>query len=408
MNNIISKSLQIGVISLILCLNVQAKEAAEKSTAISPWLYKQLNKSEELIGKHAYSEARAKLLKVLPELDNNSYEQAITLRSLASVYALENQYQKSTKLLEQALATKALTEDLQLESLLNLGQLYMATDQYQKAVDTLDPWLKKSTDTKNIPVRVLIANAYTQLKKYRKALPYIEYAISHSKQPNESWLQLNLALHYQLENYSAAANILRMLVAQFPDKKDYWHQLGSVYLQLRQYTNALTVNYMAYKKGYIRSESEILQLFNLFLYTKQPYQGATLLNKELESKNVKQNSQNWEILANAWTLAREYKQAINALEKASALHPEGELYLQLGRIHVEQDMWPAAISAINKALEKGGLKQTGEAYILLGMSYYETGQLKSAENTFKKAMSYSKTKKSAAQWLNYIAVDTNS
>jgi len=408
MNNIISKSLQIGVLSLSLCLNAQAMEAAEKSTAISPWLYKQLSKSEKLIGKQAYSEARAKLLKILPELDNNSYEQAITLRSLASVYALENQYQKSAKLLEQALATNALTADLQQQTLLNLGQLYMATEQYQKAVDTLDPWLKKSPDTKNIPVRVLLANAYTQLKKYRKALPYIEYAVKHSKQPNESWLQLNLALHYQLENYSAAADILRMLVAQYPDKKDYWQQLASVYLQIQQYTNALTVKQMAYKKGYIRSESEILQLFNLFLYNKQPYQGATLLSKELESRNVKQNSQNWEILANAWTLAREYKQAINALEKASALHPEGELYLQLGRIHVEQDMWPAAISAINKALEKGGLKQTGEAYILLGMSYYETGQLKSAENTFKKAMSYSKTKKSAAQWLNYIAVDTNS
>lgn len=407
MISLIKNSLKVGLICLSFVVNAPVVCAEEKTTAISPWLYKQLSKSEELIGKQAYAQARKKLQKILPELDKNSYQQAITLRSLASVYALENQYQKSAQILEQAMATNALTEKQQQETLLNLGQLYMATDQYQKAVDTLELWLKQNTDTKNTQVRVLLANAYSQLKQYRKALPYIEYVIKHSKKPKESWLQLNLALYYQLENYSAAAEILRKLLALYPNKKDYWQQLASVYQQLQQYNKALTVKFLAYEKGYLDSESEILQLFNLFLYNKQPYQAAKFLEKELDKKAVKQSSANWELLANAWTRAREYKNAINALEKASALHEKGELYLQLGRIHVEQELWQAAITAINKALQKGGLKQTGEAYILLGMSYYETGQLKSADNAFQKAMRYSKTKKSAEQWLNYIAVGKN-
>lgn len=406
MKNIISKSLLIGLISLSLCILTPSVYAKDKSTSISPWLYKQLSKAEQLIGKQAYSKARTKLQKILSEVDKKSYEQAITLRSLASVYALENKYQKSAELLEQALATEALTEEQHQETLLNLGQLYMATDQYQKAVDTLGPWLKNNPKSTQADVRVLLANAHSQLKQYRKALPYIEYVIKHSKKPKESWLQFNLALYYQLENYSAAAGILRKLVDQYPDKKEYWQQLASMYQQLQQYSKALTIKHLAYEKGYITSESQILQLFNLYLYNKQPYQASNLLDKELYNKAVKPSSQNWELLANAWTRAREYKKAVNALEKASSLHPKGELYLQLGRIHVEQELWQAAITAINKALKKGQLKQTGEAYILLGMSYYETGKLKSATTAFNNAMRYRKTKKSAEQWLNYVTVNS--
>ncbi len=402
MNKNLRNSLKFWLITLSLCILTPSVYAKEKSTSISPWVYKQLSKAETLIGKQAYPQARQKLQKILPELDKNSYEQAITLRSLASVYALENQYKKSAKLLEQSLATGALTEQQNQEALLNLGQLYMATEQYQKAVDKLSPWLQQNPTTKETQVRILLANAYAQLKQYRKALPYIEHVIKHSKKPKESWLQLNLALYYELENYSAAAGVLRRLVAQYPDKKDYWQQLASIYQQLQKFSNASTIKHLAYKKGFISSESEILQLFNLFLYTKQPYQAANLLNRELNSKNVKQTATNWELLANAWTSAREYKKAINALEKASLLHEKGGLYLQLGRIHVEQELWQAAITAIKKALKKGNLKQTGEAYILLGMSYYETQQLKSAEKAFKKAQQYRKTQKSAGQWLNYI------
>ncbi len=402
MKNTLGNSLKIGLISLSLCLLAPPVYAEEKPTTISPWVYKQLSKAEALIGKQAYPQARQKLKKILPELDKNSYEQAITLRSLASVYALENQYQKAAKSLEQALATQALSEEQNQEALLNLGQLYMATEQYQKAVNTLNPWLKQHPDTKNTQVRILLANAYAQLKQYRNALPYIEHVVKHSKKPKESWLQLNLAINYELENYPAAASVLRKLLAQYPDKKNYWQQLASVYQQTQQTSKALAIKHLAYKKGFISSEAELLQLFNLFLYTKQPYQAANLLNKELDRQGVKQTAANWELLANAWTRAREYKKAINALEKASSLHEKGELYLQLGRIHVEQELWQAAISAINKALKKGSLKQTGEAYILLGMSYYETQQLPPAKQAFKKAQQYRKTKKSAGQWLSYI------
>jgi len=403
----IYQSLKVAFIILGLLAVIPAQAEEKKAPPISSWLYKQLTKTEKLISSQAYPQARKKLEKIIPELKDKSYEQALALRSLSSVYALENNYRKAAKSLEQCLSTQALPEKQQQQALLNLGQLYMATEQYQKAINTLQPWVKKNPTHSNQQVSVLLANAYAQLKQYRKALPYIEQAIRQSKKPQESWFQLNLALHYELENYSAAAAILKKLIANYPNKKAYWLQLAATYQQLSRFKQALNIQNLAYKKGYIQTEAQILQLFNLYMYNKQPYQAANLLAKELNSQRVKKNSAHWELLASAWTNAREYKQAIAALEKASALNNKGELYLQLARIHVEQELWQDAIAVINKALKKGGLKQTGEAYILLGMSLYETEQLSAAKAAFKKARKYKKTRKSAAQWLNYVANSNN-
>lgn len=383
---------------LYLSINIAYAAAEEKTPTISPWLYKQLSKSEELIASQAYPQARKKLKALLPDLKENSYSQALTLRSLASVYALENQYKEATQHLLHCLSTHALPESQQQNVLLNLGQLYMATELYQKTIDTLAQYQGK----KDAQILALLANAHAQLKQYKKALPYIEQAIKQSKKPQESWLQLNLALYYELDKYTSAAKLLRRLIAKYPNKKTYWQQLSTVYQQLNQFSKALNIQHLAYKKGFKFSESELLQLFNLYIFKQEPYQAAELLQLALKTKKVKVNSKHWEMLAHAWTSAREYKKAIHALEKSSALNEKGELYLQLGRIHVEQERWVEAIKSIKQALNKGGLKNKGEAYILLGLSHYEMEKTALAKQAFKHAVKFSKTKKSAQQWLKYI------
>lgn len=387
------------LLSLLIYLSINTNVyAEEKSPTISPWLYKQLSKTEELIASQAYPQAREKLKKLLPDLKKNSYSQALTLRSLASVYALENQYKEATQHLLHCLSTHALPENQQQNALLNLGQLYMATELYQKTIATLAQYQGK----KDAQILALLANAHAQLKHYKKALPYIEQAIQQSKKPQEAWLQLNLALYYELNRYAPAAGILHQLISRYPDKKTYWQQLSTVYQQLKQFPKALSIQHLAYKKGFEFSEAELLQLFNLYIFNHQPYQAAELLTQALKAKRVKVNSKHWEMLAHAWTGAREYKKAISALEKSSLLNEKGELYLQLGRIHVEQERWGKAITSINKALKKGGLKNKGEAYILLGLSHYEVKKLTAAKQAFKHALAFSKTKKSATQWLKYI------
>ena len=277
----------------------------------------------------------------------------------------------------------------------------MATEQYSKAVKTLEPWLVKNSNP-DVQINVLLANAYAQLKQFRKALPHIKRAIARSKKPQESWYQLNLAIYFELENYSAAAGVLKSLVRLYPDKKAYWHQLSSVYQQLKQYKKAVSIKHLAYQKGFISSEKDVLELVNLFLYVGSPYKAAKVLTEGIKYKKIKSNSKNWETLAYAWRMAKEFDSAVKALETASKLNDKGSLYQQLGQIYVEQEKWSQAITSLNKAIGKGGLKNTGSTYLLLGMSYYEMKQLKLAKKSFIKAAQFSKNKKAARQWLEYI------
>ena len=379
---------------------VYAKEN-DKPVTISPGLYKRLTKVEQLISTKSYQQAVQKLNAMLTNVDPNSYEQATVLRSLSSVYALKGQYNKAADFLARAIALNVLPKNQHQQAILNLGQLYMAQDQYSKAVQTLEPWLALNPDP-DIQIHVLLANAYAQLKQYRKALPHIKKAIAKSKKPEESWYQLNLALYFELENYSSAAGILKTLIRRYPDKKPYWNQLSSVYQQLKQYKKAVSIRHLAYKKGFIDTEKGVLELANLFLYIGSPYKAAKLLKDSFEYKKIRSTSKNWETLAHAWTMAKEFDNAIVALETASKLNDKGSLSQQLGQIYVEQEKWNLAIIALRKAINKGGLKNAGATYLLLGMSYYELDDSQQAKKHFLKAAQYTKNKKAAMQWLNYI------
>ena len=382
-----------------------AKES-ESQPSVSPWLYKQLSKTEKLIANQSYTAALQKLQKMLEDVEKGSYGEATVLRSLSSVYALQEQYAKAADALSGSLALGVLPPSQEQHAMLNLGQLYMAMSQYQKAVKVLEPWLANNPKP-DTQVYILMANAYAHLKQYRKGLPYIKKAIQSSKKPVESWYQLNLAMYYELEEYASAARLLQKMMYYFPEKKEYWNQAASVYQQSKQYKKAATIKHLAYKKGFLESEKDLLAMINLFIYVDAPYKAGSILKKELNRGRIKNNSKNWEMLANSWTQAREFDLAVNALETASKLHEKGTLYQQLGRIFVEQEKWDKAIGALTKALDKGRLEQAGNTYILLGMSYYELKQKDKARRAFLKASNYKKTKKSADQWLNYIKNDAN-
>lgn len=388
------------MISLIFLSPVFAKD---KPTTLPSKVYKTLEKTEKLISEKSYRQAEEGLKQLLTTVKPKSYAQAVVFRSLSSVYALNGQYKKAAESLSKSLALKVMHEDEEQKSVLNLGQLYMATEQYKKAIEVLQPWLAKNSSS-DASINALVANAYTQLKQYRKALPYIKKAISQSKKPKESWYQLNLALYYQLENYASAADILKKLILLKPDKKQYWEQLSSTYQQLKQYKKALSVQQLAYKKEIFTDEKEILSLANLFVYTGAPYKSAKLLAHELKRKKIKHTSKNWETLATAWHLAKEYDHAINALETASKLNDKGQLYQQLGSIYVAQEKWEKAVAALNKAISKGGLKNKGNTHLLIGMSNFELNNIRQAKKSFSQAAQFSKTKKSAMEWLKYIEI----
>jgi len=377
---------------------------AAKKAVISPRLFENLQKIELLIVDKAYKEALTQLNGLTEDIKKGTYEEAVVLRLKASVYIQNEQYPKAIKILLQCQKLDVLPEDQEQQLLINLGQLYLAEGHYQKAIDLIELWLQDNPNP-SPGINALIGSAYAQLKQYAKALVYITKAVKASKEPVEGWLQFKLALHYQLQQYPQAAQLLEQLVRLYPDKKVYWTQLSGVYIQLKDYKKSLSVKHLAYQRGLITKSKEIVNIAHLFLFNQAPYKAAHLLEQALNKKQVKQTAKNWELLANAWTLAQESEKAIAALETASKLADTGKLYKQLGHSYVEGEQWRKAATVLTKALKKGGIKRKGDTYILLGMSYFELKDYPKAIETFKKAKQQKnkKSKKTAQQWIEYIA-----
>ncbi len=399
MINRLSQILLISILTLGLMGTVNA-------ATVSPQTFNTLKKAEQLLDQKAYGKAIAVLQTRLGQVGSKPLEQALILRALSSAHAAQGNYQRALAYLEKALATQALTDTQQRQALRMLGQLYLAQNQPQKAIKTLESWL--TTAPNPLPEDyLLLAQAYTQLKRYRPALKYINQAIAQASRPKESWIQLRLSLNYFLKNYAAAIQDLHRLIRMKPNHKPYWDQLTSLYQLSRKPISAAAIYELQSLMDMLTKEKEILQGIQLLRAIHVPYLAAQRLQQEIAKGRVKKNLKNLNLLASCWTEARELKNALQVLERAAALSTNGQVHFRLGQLYVEQEQWQKAAHALRSAIKKGGLKSPGKTWLLLGSVFFEMKKTGQAVQAFKKAMQYQQTRNSAQQWLAFLSNKTS-
>lgn len=370
---------------------------------ISESTYKRMERIIDSIGKGEYAESEKKLNE-LNESARGDYEKAIILQTLGFVYASQNKEAQAIKTFEAALATNALPQQVHEQMMFNIAQLYIADDKWDKGMDQLNNYLAESCNP--IPdAHILLASVYAEKKRFKDSLKQVDLALVKAKAPKEPWLQLKLALHYELKEFSKCAEVLVHLVAMVPTKEEYWKQLSGILFEIRKDPDALAVLALAERRGYINEETEYRNLSNMYMYMQIPLKAATLLQRGIDSKQVEATEKNLESLANAWLSAREYDKAEVAMKRAAAASEKGELYKRLGQIQIENENWRAALESLQKAQQKGGVKEPGELAFLIGVVAVELKQWKTADAALRTAMQHEKTAKIAAQWLNHLQAE---
>jgi len=379
----------------------QAEEPAASAT-VPPAVYQQLKTAETALAAKQYAQAAQHLQSILQSgALSGGYAEALTRHSLASALALQNQFDAAAKQLEQAIALQALPEEQQRQAWFDLGQIHLAGNAASRAVAAFERWLSQPV-TPDGEARLAIAQAYIQTKQYAKALPHLRAAIQSKPKPPEAWLQLQLALHYEMQDYGAASELLRKLINRYPDHREYWQQLAGVYQQQKQYQKAASLQHLMYRAGWLTQAKDLQSLINLLLFIDAPYRAASILQTEIEAGRLPRNTSSFEQLANAWLQAREYDKAATALHQAAQISPQGELYWRLAQIYAERLRWRDAIAALHHALAKGDLKDPGQAQLLLGTSHYQQKQWAEARAAFIQAAHHKTSRASAEQWLQYL------
>lgn len=381
----------------------EAGKPTRRAGTIGETTYRRMERILVAVGKNEYTESEQKLIE-LSEGARGDYEKAVVLQTLAYVYAMQNKFGKAIGAYEQALATNALPLQVHEQMLFNVAQMYMSDDKLDKGQQVLNRYMQESCNP--VPeAHISLAIIHADKKQFRESLKHADLALIKSKTPREAWLQLKLALHFELKEMARCAEVLVHLIAMAPMKETYFKQLQGVLTEIKKDHDALAVLALAERSGFLDEENELRNLYNMYMFMEIPLKAANVLDRGIAQKQVQANEKNLESLANAWLMAREYDKAEAAMARAAQASDKGELYKQLGQIRMEKEDWKGALESLQQARKKGNLKNPGEAAFLVGVCAVQLKQWKTAEAALREAMQHEKTAKMAAEWLNHLQAE---
>ena len=373
----------------------------QSSGLISNKVHRFMERAYDLASGKQYDAA----LKVLKEQLKKSYikkgERAQILRTIGFIYAQKEDYASAVKYLQQALDTKKLSYNLHLETFFTMAQITIISGNYSEGQKLLEKWFSIS-DKDKPKAFILYAICLLEKKQPKKSLKYVEKTISMVSQPQESWLRFALSFYLNDENYKKAKPLLEKLVAQFPTRSTYWKQLAGVYLFLNDSKKALITLELAYKMGYLDTESQILNLAKLLIEQNIPFQAAQLLKTKTDGNLLKNDEKNLELMADAYMISRERKASLSIFSKIANISKSQKLYLKYGYILLQEEDWKKSESIFKKSLTlKKESDQLDKIYLGLGISLFYQNQPRESLKYFRKSFDINSEQSSAFYWIQH-------
>lgn len=396
----------LGVCALFL-MNSSSVESKDKKTyALSMKVFKHMEKANLLVEEGKLDEATLALHDLL-EKRSSKYEKAQIYSLLGLIHYRNSDYEEAIVAFNQILESAgSMPLALHLQTLKTLTQLSMVREDYVEAVNYCEHLIAVA----EIPDQLdyaLLAQAHYKLENWEGALKAAiggrKVAIEQQKNPDENLLLLLNAVYYEQKEVSKMPAVLEEVIKFYP-KTSYLLYLASVYGQLDQVDKQLVIMESLYEDGRIDRSSQLRNLASLYMSEKAPYKGAVVLQKALKMGQVDDDSKNWVLLAQAWRMAAERKQAVQAITRAAKLSDVGDNYLQAAYMLFDQAKWEDTENALIKGFDKGfSEKITGEAWLLLGMTRFKMQQFDKAIEACQNASNFKKSTKHAEQWISYIS-----
>ncbi len=370
-----------------------------KAQVMRPNTYKKILPCQEMLAEDKTNEA-LKCLQAIDVESLNGYETAVTYQMFGYAYSAQEKYDKAISFFEKAIATGQLSPGQTLDFQFNVAQMYRALEKLPESIRTFETWLQGAESPTGTQFYA-ISSTYYQAEKFGRSLELIEKALATRPDPEESWMNLAVALYIDKKAYKKAAPLLESMALRFP-KASYWKQLAAVYSELKDDKGALVAQELAYKQGFLTSNTDLRRLAETYLFLEIPFKGAKLIETEIAAGRMEKSERNWELLADAWLQAREFDKSIQPLTEAAKLSSDGELFVRLAKVHIDGERWNDAIEAIDSGVKRGKLKSRGETHFLRGIALFNLGKLDTARKEFVRAQKFDDTRKKGSQWVKFI------
>lgn len=399
-----------------------ANAATRRRQAVGQRCAKKLEAAQRAINAEQWSQAEQVLTLAGEKYCISSFEKSQVWNYLGYTHFSQQHYRRAVDAYLRLLDEPAAEHKMKVSTYNTVAQLYFQLEDYASAAQFLERLLKTSdaadpqtagvhkadAQTADAQTRALLAQAYYQLDRKKAALAYIKQAINdyqhRGKLPPEAWWSLQSLLYFEQEQYRQALPVLKHLIKHYPRYR-YWHQLGGLYGQLGENIERLVATEVVYLAGALNKERELVSLAYLYLGANTPYRAAVTLETAIDKKQVKATAKHLQLLGQAWQQAGEGKKARPVLEQAAALSDEGKIYAQLAGVYLDIGDNVKAVTAAQKALQKGQLKRPGAVQLVLGNAQLNLYCYKQAVKAFEQVGEYKRSVVNAQQWLSYARAE---
>jgi tetratricopeptide (TPR) repeat protein len=373
--------------------------------ALDELTWKRLNRLYTDIGEGRGEEAYEALRKMMAQAGRDAYLEALLAQALAQLEWSRGDYDAALKFFEQAVNLDVLPNQAHFSLMYQIAQIYFMKARYEEALDHLALWLcKVPAENVTSSAYVLQASLYVRIDDYARALKAIDKAILLADNPEEQWFQIKLAALFELEQYPQAAETLISVIDRWPEIKMYWVQLSQVLFRLKKEDEALGIMALAFRKGILDSESDLVYLSSLYSHAGVPFRAAEVLEQGIRDGIVTDSEEQWSAVASHWYQAEELERSLSAYRQAGEKAGNGSIDLRRAYILVDLERWTEALSALNDAVTRGGLddQKTGELYLLRGMAQFELEAFEKARADWMAALEYGRSREAAQQWINHL------
>ena len=375
-------------------------------------MHRRLSDAQDALDIDDFATAESKLREILELRNLTPYETAQTHRFMGYVHLEKDDFPRGIESFIQVTrigGPDVIGPGLYNEMIKVLWQLYMQVENYAEAVRYGLQWHDSQEDPQPRDY-LLMASAYYNMDRYQETVDYatqaIEKAQAIGEEVKESWWQLLLAGYFELEQYSDALEVTKILVTQWP-KKDYWLQLGGLYVEAEDDEARQRAAYWsAYEQGLMERSQEFAATAQLLMMANVPYKAALILQKGLEDGSIEATPANYRLAAQAWQMSQENDRALDPLRKAAEGEedPEdrGTLYLRLAESYNAVSDYEECAEAARESLRQRGGKDKGRTHMLLGQCLFELEDYDEAKDAFADAADDPDMRRQATRWRNHV------
>ena len=378
------------------------EEREEPPASMSESFYRRLSRTHELLDEDNLTEALDLMDRIRTDRLSD-YEAAQLYQTYGFVYSQMEREGEAFDAFEKCLELDALPTMVQQGIVYSVAGYYSGEERFAESNDTLMRWFRYEAEPRSEAYILMGAN-FAQQEMMPDALPYVIRANELAKTPNESWRNLQLAIHVELRQIPEAIELLKENIGIWPDKLRFYQVLSGLYMETANDEGALSALTIPWHRGMLEAESDILSLARLNLFLENPARAGEILSQAMERGHVEENFDNLRLLLNSWTMAREMNRAVDAIDKLAELADDGEFFHRKAMLLNETGDWDGVVNSCARALEKGGLENPGEVWILQGVALAELRRFDEAIEAFESAKrdGSDNIRRNANAWIGYV------